>query len=105
MTRKQTPDTPEDGDYAAWLEQQQGRAARGAPAPGPEPSPDLTPVLDEEGPRKQTVEDVLVHGEEPTDEFLQEWRAADEVPMPSDEDLERQALEAGGQDGDPGTPE
>jgi hypothetical protein len=41
---------------------------------------------------QQTVEDAIAHGEEPTDELLQEVRALDEAPPLSDEELERQAL-------------
>lgn len=100
MTRK-TPGAPKDGDYAAWLEQQRGAAAPAAPVP----PADLEPTLDEEGPREQTLEDVLVRGEEPNEEFLERFRALEEAPELTDEEMERQALEAGGEDGDAGTPE
>jgi len=95
-----TPDTPEDGDFTSWLEK------RGTPpSAAASPTDPVPPAPTEYTPRKQTVEDVLVHGETPTEEFIEEWRAADDVPLPSDEEMERQALEAGGEDGDPETPE
>ena len=101
MTRK-TPDAPKDGDYAKWLEQQ-GTRAPDASAPTMEQD-SVAAAPAEAGPRKQTIEDVLVLGEEPTEEFLEEWRGADEFPVPSDDELERQALEAGAEDGNPETP-
>ena len=55
--------------------------------------------------RRQTLEDVLITGEEPSDEFLDEWNELENAPDVSDEELARQALEAGGDDGDPLTPE
>lgn len=55
--------------------------------------------------KKQTIEDVLVFGEEPTEEFLTEFVALNEAPPVPDEELERQALSHPGEDGDLGTPE
>jgi len=54
---------------------------------------------------QQTVEDAIAHGEEPTDDLLQEVRALDEAPPLSDEELERQALAHPGGDGNTDTPE
>lgn len=56
-------------------------------------------------PEKQTIEDILLNGEEPTEEFLEEIIALNKAPELSDEEFERQALEAPGADGDPNTPE
>jgi hypothetical protein len=47
----------------------------------------------------------LVEGEEPTEEFLEEWNALENAPELSDEELARQALDAPGDDGDTHTPE
>ena len=55
--------------------------------------------------KKQTINDVLVNGEEPTEEFLEEFVALNEAPAVSDEDLEQQALNDPGADGDTSTPE
>ena len=94
MTR---PETPADGDFASYLD------ARKQKAPAePAPSADFGSPAE---PPRQTIQQVLVDGEEPTEEFLQEWNAAQEPPELSDEELARQALEAPGDDGDASTPE
>jgi len=54
---------------------------------------------------RQKLEEVLLEHEEPTEEFLEELRALEGAPPLSDEELARQALEAGGGDGDAATPE
>lgn len=96
---------PKDGDFAAYLERQ-AKAAPKQPADASEP----LHVPDEPGlqappppPTRQTIVDVLMGGEEPTDELLEDMNI--DLPPLSDEELERQALLAPGADGDPGTPE
>ncbi|MFG6432705.1 hypothetical protein [Roseateles sp. LYH14W] len=84
-------DTPKDGDFAAFLERQAA-----APALPKEPT--------EVAPR-QTLDDVLVGGQEPTSEFLEAIDALRRAEPLSDEELARQALEHPGADGDPSTPE
>lgn len=54
---------------------------------------------------RQTIQDVLSDGEEPTNEFLEEWNALKNAPELSDEEFEQQALSAPGDDDDTGTPE
>ena len=54
---------------------------------------------------KQTISDILLNGEEPTEEFLEEFIVLSEAPPLSDEEFERQALCAPGDDEDPSTPE
>ena len=54
---------------------------------------------------EQKLEEVLLEHEEPTQEFLDELAALEQAPPLSDEELARQALEAGGADGDSTTPE
>jgi hypothetical protein len=44
-------------------------------------------------------------GEKPARDLQEEFRELAEAPEVSDEELSRQALEAGGEDGDPDTPE
>ena len=53
----------------------------------------------------QKLEEVLLEHEEPTPEFLEELAALEDAPPLSDEELSRQALEAGGADDDSSTPE
>ena len=54
---------------------------------------------------EQKLEEVLLEHETPTPEFLAELQALTDAPPLSEEELERQALEAGGADGDKTTPE
>ena len=99
---KPDTDTPPDGDFASYLEGKRKQAAPRSPDPWTPPATDSgTPGTKP----RQTVQQVLVDGEDPTDEFLEEWIAAEALPELSDEEFERQALEAPGDDGDPQTPE
>lgn len=96
-----TSDPPSGGDHASRLEQEKRLAAA-----TPTSAPDLaespgTPA----GTPRQTLDDVLLNGEEPTDEFLEAWNAEQNAPGVSDEELARQALQAPGEDADPDTPE
>ena len=54
---------------------------------------------------QQKLEEVLLEHEAPSDAFLEELQALEEAPQLSEEELTRQALEAGGADGDNNTPE
>nr|WP_315848101.1 hypothetical protein [uncultured Rhodoferax sp.] len=94
-------DTPHNGDFASFLEGKtknaQAPATAGLDVP---PAAELTATRP-----RQTVEDVLVHGETPTEEFLEEWNELESLPELSDEELAQQALNAPGDDGDITTPE
>ena len=93
------PHTPKDGDFASELERR-NKCRAAAPAPG------ASPAAEPAGKKsRQTIEQVLIEGEEPTEEFLEEWNALENAPDLSDEEFARQALEAGGDDDDPRTPE
>ncbi|MBC5784076.1 hypothetical protein H8N03_14080 [Ramlibacter sp. USB13] len=95
----QSSDTPKDGDFASYLE--------GGKKPSAEVSasrPDVSAEAPSEAP-PQTLEQVLVEGQDPTEEFLERWNDLQNAPELSDEEIERQALEAGGDDDDPNTPE
>jgi hypothetical protein len=81
-------DAPKDGDFAGYL-------VRKAQAPT-EPKPDA---------KRQTIEEVLVQGEEPTEEFLEEFAALESAAPLSEEELAQQALQHPGGDGDASTPE
>ncbi|ABM37522.1 hypothetical protein [Polaromonas naphthalenivorans] len=53
----------------------------------------------------QRIEEVLLGHEAPDDALLEELAALEDAPPLSDEELARQALESGGADADPATPE
>jgi len=53
----------------------------------------------------QRIEEVLMGHEPPADALLEELAALEDAPPMSDEELVRQALEDGGSDADPSTPE
>jgi len=98
--------TPKDGDFASYIESlSQSALAKSEDAEIHRPTHTDTTAPDT-APQSgiQTIEDVL-NGEEPTDEFLTELAELNEAQPLSDEELERQALDHPGADGDPGTPE
>jgi hypothetical protein len=81
--------TPKGGDFVAQLERRQATQPSASRSPSDE---------------VQSIEDVLIHGEEPTDGLIEEMKVLNDAPV-SDEELARQALEHPGADGDPRTPE
>ncbi|WP_428423133.1 hypothetical protein [Methylibium sp.] len=100
-----TIDTPHDGDFAKLIDQQLELAAAKLPALAPaavHPSPEDHEEIAVAHP---TLEDVLLGNAEPTPEMLEELAALESAPALSDEELARQALADGGDDGDPSTPE
>ena len=98
------PDTnaSKDGDFAAYLDGVANRNNNVVPEPGAQASNALPQEAKSE---PQTIQQVFEEGQEPTDEFIEEFGALNEAPELSDEELERQALSAPGDDGDVRTPE
>ena len=98
-------DTPRDGDFAAWVDEKaEGlKFTLGEKFPVPPTELHSPSVHVETG--KQKLEEVLLGHEEATPEFLEELAALEQAPPLSDDELARQALEAGGNDGDSSTPE
>jgi len=97
--------TPKDGDFAHWVEEKSEalKFEMGEKFPVPPTALHSPSVHVETG--QQKLEEVLLEHEEPTQEFLDELAALEQAPPLSDEELARQALEAGGADGDNTTPE
>ena len=97
--------TPKDGDFTNWVEgkSEQLKFELGEKFPVP-PTALHSPSVHVET-SQQKLEEVLLEHEEPTQEFLDELAALEQAPPLSDEELARQALEAGGADGDNTTPE
>lgn len=98
-------DTPKDGDFANWVDAQAEalKFELGEKFPVPPTELHSPSVHIETG--RQKLEEVLLEHEEPTPEFLEELNALENAAPLSDEELARQALEAGGADGDNKTPE
>jgi hypothetical protein len=98
-------DTPKDGDFANWVDNKAEALKFELGEKFPVPPTELhSPSMRGETGR-QKLEEVLLEHEAPTAELLAELKALEEAPPLSDEELARQALEAGGADGDAGTPE
>lgn len=98
-------DTPKDGDFTHWVDEKAEALKFKLGEKFPVPPTELhSPSVHVETGR-QKLEEVLLEHEEPTTEFLEELKALEDAPPLSDEELARQALEAGGADGDNNTPE
>ena len=97
--------TPKDGDFAHWIEEKSEalKFELGEKFPVPPTALHSPSVHVETG--QQKLEEVLLEHEQPTQAFLDELAALEQAPPISDEELARQALEAGGADGDNKTPE
>ncbi|UUZ63368.1 hypothetical protein LP417_27990 [Polaromonas sp. P1-6] len=96
---------PKTGDFAHWVDEKSEalKFELGEKFPVPPTALHSPSVHVETG--RQKLEEVLLEHEEPTSEFLEELAALEEAPPLSDEELAKQALAAGGGDGDSGTPE
>ena len=97
-----TSEPPTDGDFASYLETRGKTPATASPRTAAEHSSEHGSPFAKP---RQTIHQVLVEGEEPTEEFLEEWNALENAPELSDDELARQALDAPGDDGDAQTPE
>lgn len=98
-------DTPKGGDFAHWVDEKSEalKFELGEKFPVPPTVLVSNSVHAETG--QQKLEEVLLGHEQPTQAFLEEVAALEDAAPLSDEELDRQALEAGGADGDNNTPE
>lgn len=98
------PNTPKDGDFSHWIDEKSEalKFEMGEKFPVP---PTVLQTPSHFKTSSQELEEVLLGHEEPTTAFLEELAALETAPLLSDEELARQALEAGGADGDSSTPE
>ena len=97
--------TPKDGDFAHWVDEKSEALKFELGKKFPVPPTVLHSPSNHVETSQQKLEEVLLEHEEPTQEFLDELAALEQAPPLSDEELARQALEAGGADGDSATPE
>jgi len=105
MSNSSTSENPKNGDFAAWVEEKAEVVKFELGEKFPIPPTELhSPSVHVET-AQQKLEEVLLEHETPTAEFLEELSALETAPQLSDEELTRQALEAGGADGDCNTQE
>ncbi|MDB5743275.1 MAG: hypothetical protein JWR68_1590 [Polaromonas sp.] len=100
MTASQTPAS---NDFVRWVEEKSEAVMADLADKFPPATSGVEAIHAETS--TQRIEEVLLGHEPPDDALLEELAALEEVPPLSDEELSRQALEAGGGDADPGTPE
>ena len=98
-------DDTKQGDFAHWVDEKSEalRFELGDKFPVTPPNLHAGHIHRETG--RQMLEEVLLEHEEPTQELLDELAALENAPPLSEEELARQALDAGGADEDPKTPE
>lgn len=98
-------ESPKNGDFANWVEGKSEALKFELGEKFPVTASELhsPSVHIETG--KQNLEEVLLGHEAPGEAFLEELAALQDAPPLSDEELVRQALDAGGADGDNNTPE
>lgn len=99
------PNTPSEGQFAHWVDEKaeafKFELGEKFPVPPTELHSDSLHVETS----VQKLKEVLLEHETPTPEFLAELQALNDAPPLSEEELDRQALAAGGADGDKSTPE
>jgi hypothetical protein len=97
--------TPKNGDFAHWVEEKSEalKFELGEKFPVPPTALHSPSAHVETG--QQKLEEVLLEHEAPSPEFLEELAALEQAPPLTDEELDRQAMESGGGDGDSSTPE
>ena len=100
MTVSQTPPT---NDFVRWVEEKSDAVMADIGDKFPPATSGVDALHAETS--SQRIEEVLLGHEQPDDALLEELAALEDAPPLSDAELERQALESGGEDADPATPE
>ena len=100
MTASQTPPA---NDFVRWVEEKSDAVMADIADKFPPATSGPEAIHAETS--SQRIEEVLLGHESPDDALLEELVALEDVPPLSDEELARQALEDGGGDADPTTPE
>jgi hypothetical protein len=97
--------TPKDGDFAHWVDEKSEALKFELGEKFPVPPTILVSSAAHPETSVQKLEEVLLEHEEATPALLEEIAALEDAQPLSDEELARQALQAGGADGDSSTPE
>ena len=100
MTASQTPPA---NDFVRWVEEKSDAVMADIGDKFPPATSGVEAIHAET--TTQRIEEVLLGHEQPDDALLEELAALEDAPPLSDEELARQALEDGGGDADPTTPE
>ena len=100
MTASQTPPA---NDFVRWVEEKSDAVMADIGDKFPPATSGVQALHAETS--SQRIEEVLLGHEQPDDALLEELAALEDAPPLSDEELDRQALESGGEDADPATPE
>ena len=95
--------TPASNDFARWVEEKSEAVMADLSERFPPATSGPQAVHAETS--SQRIEEVLMGHEQPQDDLLDELAALENAPPLSDAELERQALQDGGRDADPATPE
>ena len=95
--------TPASNDFSRWVEEKSEAVLADLSERFPPATSGPQAVHAETS--SQRIEEVLMGHEQPKDALLDELAALENAPPLSDEELERQALQDGGGDADPATPE
>ena len=98
-------EAPKDGDFSAWIDEKAEALKFELGEQFPVPPTELHSDSLHVETSQQKLEEVLLEHESPTPEFLAELQALKDAPPLTEEELDRQAMEAGGADGDKTTPE
>ena len=94
---------PASNDFARWVEEKSDAVMADLSERFPPATSGPQAVHAETS--SQRIEEVLMGHEQPKDALLDELAALENAPPLSDAELERQALQDGGRDADPTTPE
>ena len=98
-----TPQAPASNDFVRWVEEKSDAVMADLSERFPPATSGPQAVHAETS--SQRIEEVLMGHEQPKDALLDELAALENAPPLSDDELERQALDDGGGDADPATPE
>ena len=97
------PQAPASNDFVRWVEEKSDAVMADLSERFPPATSGPQAVHTETS--SQRIEEVLMGHEQPKDALLDELAALENAPPLSEAELERQALEDGGGDADPATPE
>lgn len=97
--------TPGEGEFAHWVDEQSEALKFRLGEKFQVPAPGLAINSPHQETSSQNLEEVLLEHESPSAAMLDELAALSSAPPLPDEELDRQALNDGGADGDNTTPE